>query len=140
MNLNGLEEAVCKLVDIHRITTRGTWNEIDRMLDIVTSNDFRMQLPDSNGNGWIFNWFCMDYAGFTGKNPRRRDSGYNRIYDHYYNLIKKQNSRDFIGFHYHPLTISGNYNESGTAYWGGENINTILAHKIIDRTWFPSAF
>lgn len=140
LDLNGLEEAVCKLVDIHRITTRGSWDEIDTMLDVVTSNDFRMQLPDSNGNGWIFNWFCMDHAGFTGKNPRRRDSGYNKIYDHYYNLIKKQNSRDFIGFHYHPLPISGNYNESGTAYWGGENINTILAHKIIDRTWFPSAF
>lgn len=140
LNLNGLEEAVCKLVDIHRITTRGSWEEIDAMLSVVTSKEYRMKLPDSNGNGWIFNWFCMDHAGFKGNNPRRRDSGYNKIYDHYYAMINKQKSGDFIGFHYHPLPISGNYNESGTAYWGGENINTILAHRIIDRSWFPAAF
>ena len=140
LDLNGLEEKVCQLVDIHRITTRGSWEEIDAMLSEVTSNEYRMKLPDSLGKGWIFNWFCMDHAGFTGDNPRRRVSGYNKVIDYYFDLTRKQKAGDYIGFHYHPLPISGNYNESGTAYWGGENLNQILAHKIIDRLWFPSAY
>lgn len=139
LNLNGLEEAVRNLVDIHRITTRGTWEEINEMLSCVTSREFRMKLPDSAGNGWLFNWFCMDHVGFTGENPRRRHAGYHKIFDKYAALVKKQGSEDFIGFHYHPLPLSGNYNDSGTTYWGS-NINEILARKIIDRNWFPSAF
>lgn len=140
LDLQGQEDAVCQVVDIHRITTRGSWDEIDKMLDEVTSHDYRMKLPDSKGNGWIFNWFCMDHAGFTGNNPRRRDAGYNKVIDHYFELTNQQQEGDYIGFHYHPLPISGNYNESGTAYWGGENLNQIFAHKIIDRNWFPSGF
>lgn len=140
LDLGGNENFVRELVDIHRTTTRGTWEEIDRMLDKVTSYEFRHIVEDSNANGWIFNWFCMDHAGFTGENPRRRDAGYHKIYDHYADILKKQKMGDYIGFHYHPLPISGNYNESGTAYWGGENLNQILAHKIIDRVWFPSVY
>lgn len=140
LDLNGKEEAVKNLVDIHRITTRGTWAEIDEMLTWVTGSEFRNQLPDSDRNGWIFNWFCMDHAGFTGNNPRRRDAGYHKIFDRYVSLVERQQSKDFIGFHYHPLPISGNFNDSGTAYWGGENLNQILCRKVLDRGWFPSAF
>lgn len=140
LDLGGKEETVKNLVDLHRITTRGNWEEIDAMLAQVTCEAYRNQLPDSNQNGWVFNWFCMDHAGFTGSNPRRRDAGYHHIFDHYAALIKRQNAGDFIGFHYHPLPISGNYNDSGTSYWGGENLNQILTRKIIDRAWFPSAF
>lgn len=140
LNLRGNEEAVKNLVDIHRITTRGSWSEIEKMLEIITGNQFRNMLPDSEGNGWIFNWFCMDHVGFTGVNPRRRDSGHHKIFDRYVSLVHEQGNRDFIGFHYHPLPISGNYNDSGTAYWGSENLNQILCRKVIDRGWFPSAF
>ena len=140
LDLNGLEQEVSKVVDIHRITTRGSWKEIDKMLNAVTSTEFRNDLLDSNGNGWIFNWFCMAHEGFTGANPRRRVKGYHAVFDHYRELIKKQNSKDFIGFHYHPLPISGNYNDSGTAYWGEANLNEILCHAVIDRGWFPAAF
>lgn len=140
LNLNGKENDVQKIVDIHRITTRGNWDEIFQMLHKVTSEEFRFQLLDNDGKGWIFNWFCMDHAGFNGKNPRYRDSGYHHIFDKYNLLIKEQKSDDFIGFHYHPIPISGNYNDSGTSYWGGENLNQILLRKIIDRGWFPAAF
>lgn len=140
IDLNGLEKEVAKVVDPHRITTRGNWEEIDNMLAFVTSEKFRSELPDSDGNSWIFNWFCMAHEGFTGINPRRREKGYHSITDHYRDLIKEQNSNDFIGFHYHPVSISGNYNDSGTAYWGEVNLNEILCHAVIDRGWFPAAF
>lgn len=140
LDLKGKEENVRNLVDIHRITTKGSWEEIYEMLDVVTSKKYRSKMQDSNGNGWIFNWFCMDHAGFTGTNPRKRDAGYHKIYDKYIELAEQQKAGDFIGFHYHPLPISGNYNDSGTSYWGGENLNQILTRKVIDRGWFPTAF
>lgn len=140
LDLKGKEENVRNLVDIHRITTKGSWEEIYEMLDVVTSKKYRSKMQDSNGNGWIFNWFCMDHAGFTGTNPRKRDAGYHKIYDKYIELTEQQKAGDFIGFHYHPLPISGNYNDSGTSYWGGENLNQILTRKVIDRGWFPTAF
>lgn len=140
LDLNGRENEVQKIVDSHRITTRGNWDEIFQMLQKVTSKEFRYQLLDNEGKGWIFNWFCMDHVGFNGKNPRRRDAGYHHIFDKYNHLIQVQNSDDFIGFHYHPIPISGNYNDSGTSYWGGENLNQILARDVIDRGWFPTAF
>ena len=140
LDLHGKEEAVKDLVDIHRITTRGTWKEIDGMLAAVTSDAFRNQLPDSAGRGWVFNWFCMDHVGFTGENPRKREAGYHKIFDRYVSMVRAQGTKDFIGFHYHPLPISGNYHDSGTAYWGGENLNQILCRRVIDRGWFPAAF
>lgn len=140
LDLGGKEQAVRNLVDIHKITTRGTWEEIQEMLDEITSDEFRDKLPDSHGNGWIYNWFCMDHVGFHGKNPRRRDSGHHKVFDRYRRMTAKQGRGDFIGFHHHPVPFSGNYNESGTAFWGGENLNQILCRKIIDRYWFPVAF
>lgn len=140
LDLKGKEDDVKNLVDIHRITTRGSWQEIREMLDVVTSKEYRNKMQDSNGNGWIFNWFCMDHVGFTGANPRKRDAGYHKIFDRYAALTERQKAGDFIGFHYHPLPISGNYNDSGTSFWGGENLNQILTRKVIDRGWFPAAF
>ena len=136
----GVEKEIQKLVDKHRITTRGSWEEVGKMIDEVTSDEFRNMLPDSKNNGWIFNWFCMSHVGFTGENPRRRATGYHTISDYYKERIDKQQSEDIIGFHYHPVPISGNYHESGTAYWGGENISQILCRSILDRGWFPAVF
>lgn len=140
MNLDGKEEAIKNLLDPHKITTKGNWEEIQKMLDIVTSDAFRRKLTDTNGNGWIFSWFCMDHVGFTGQNPRRRDAGHHKIFDHYVDMILKQKKRDIIGFHHHPVPFSGNFNESGTAFWGSGNLNQILCRKIIDRQWFPNVF
>ena len=140
LDLGGKEEAVRNLVDIHKITTRGSWEDIQEMLAQVTSEKFRQELPDSKGNGWVFNWFCMDHVGFTGNNPRRRDGGHHKIFDRYREMILEQKQGDGIGFHHHPVPFSGNYNESGTAFWGGENLNQILCRKIIDRQWFPTTF
>jgi len=140
LNLGGYEKEVQKLVDPHRITTRGSWQEIDEMLKNVMSESYRKKLLDSAGKGWIFNWFCMAHVGFSGENPRRRVTGYHSVYDHYKKIVDEQAFGDHIGFHYHPIPISGNYHESGTSYWGGENINQIMCRNIIEREWFPATF
>ena len=139
MPLNGLEQSVADLVDPRKMCL-GTWTEIDRSLEVITSPDYRRELPDSTGGGWKYTWCCVNHTGFHGENPRHRDAGYNNIYDHYRRMVDEQQSGDVIGFHYHPLPLSGNFHDSGTAYWGGENLNQILAHAVLDRHWFPSVF
>ncbi|MCM1216999.1 MAG: hypothetical protein NC548_21080 [Lachnospiraceae bacterium] len=133
-------EGVKNLFRNHKVATKGDWNEIDKMLKEITTYDFRHKLNDSEGRGWIYNWFCMDHVGFWGENPRKRDSGHHKIYDHYVAMVQEQNEGDFIGFHHHPVSVSGNYHDSGTAYWGRDTLNEILARKIIDRDWFPSVY
>ena len=139
MDLGGLEDAVANTVD-PRKSTLGTWTEIDRMQETVTSEEYRNRLKDSFGGGWKFTWCCLNHVGFHGNNPRHRDAGYNNIYNHYRRLVDLQKCGDLIGFHYHPVSLSGNFNDSGTAYWGGENLNLILSHAIIDQMWFPAVF
>lgn len=138
--LKGMEEAVANLLDPHKITTQGNWNDIEKMLKKVTSREFRELLPDSEGKGWIYSWFCMDHVGFTGNNPRRRDAGYHNIFDYYRKLTDCNEYGDIVQFHHHPVPFSGNYNESGTAFWGRDTLDNILTRRIIDRHWFPTAF
>lgn len=131
---------VYKLLQYYQKPTKGSWDEIDEMLDTIMSVEFRNKLKDSAGKGWVYSWFCMDHVGFWGKNPRRRDAGHHKIYDHYNSIVTKQNLGDVVQFHHHPVSISGNYHDSATAYWGKDTLNQILARKIIDRNWFPCAY
>lgn len=134
------EDAIKNLLDIHKISTKGTWEEIDQTLKKITSDEYRTILPDSHGNGWIYSWFCMDHVGFWGDNPRRRDEGHHKVFDRYRRMVNEQKMGDIVQFHHHPVSLSGNFNDSGTAYWGSSNLNQILARKIIDRQWFPSVY
>jgi hypothetical protein len=141
LNVDGYEDAIADMVSPKRIKTNETWDQIDVMLNELLSDEYRKKLVDSIGNGWVYNWFCMDHVGFTGYNPRRRDAGYHNIYDHYLHKLKEiNNDKDLIQFHYHPLPFSGDYNISATAYLNSNNIFDILCRKVIDREWFPSTF
>jgi len=133
-------QGIQTLFEAQKVATKGSWNEIDKMLERITAEKYRKKLPDVVGNGWIYNWFCMDHVGFSGENPRRRDAGHHKIFDHYAELVSSQESGDLIQFHHHPVSFSGNFNDSGTAYWGRDTLNEILARKIIDRQWFPSVY
>ena len=132
------KQAIQNFLDPHLIHSHATWNEIDSMLEHITTKDFRHILPDSFGGGWIYNWSCMDHVGFSGYNPRRRDAGYHNIFDHY-QAIKSITKYDHISFHYHPLAFNGDYHASGTRFWGS-NITEILSRRIIDRSFFPATF
>lgn len=138
IDLGGVEEAVFNMVEPKRLNTNDTWEKLDRMLDRILSDDFREQLLDSEGKGWIYNWFCVDHVGFKDVNPRRRDAGHHNIYDHYHS--RNKDNKDLIQFHYHPVSICGHFNVSGTTYLNSNNIFDILCRKVIDRNWFPSCF
>lgn len=142
LDLGGIEELVADAFAPSRINTLGTWTELDNVLESLMSNKFRFRIPDSDGNGWIFNWFCLNHVGFQGNNPRRRDAGYGNIYKHYLSMLKRNNctEKDLIQFHYHALPFNSHYNYAGTAYVNSDNIFNILAHHIIDDEIFPAAY
>lgn len=135
------KKAVANMVKLENLDYRDSWDKIDEMLDEITSQEFRNKFTDSFGDGWIYNWFCMDHVGFTGENPRRRDMGYHNIFDHYVRYNKRNDIiQDMIQWHFHPLPIIKDAHRSGTSYVSSSQVFEILARKIIDRKWFPAVF
>ena len=47
---------------------------------------------------------------------------------------------DLIQWHYHSLSITNDAHRCGSAYLNSDHIYSILARKIIDRSWFPSVY
>ncbi len=124
----------------HRVSTLGSWDQIDNMLSEVTDESFRYRFSDSNGNGWVFNWFCLDHVGFD-TNPRKRDMGYHNIHDHYVELLDAQPfSRDSIEWHFHPMSTYREAHRCATHYFRSDEVFQILSRRIIDRGFFPSCF
>lgn len=141
IDLNGNEELVKDIFSDARINCYSTWDKIDAMLDEITSHEYRNEMKDSFGGGWIYNWFCMDHVGILGINPRRRDMGYHNIYDHYWNYFsRKQEDTDLIQWHYHALSITNDAHRAGSTYLNSDHIFSILTRRVIDRNWFPAVF
>ena len=74
IDLGGVENEVMKTLSGHLVNYNETWDQIDRMLERATSQEFRNKTCDSYGQGWIYNWFVLDHVGYD-YNPRRRDIG-----------------------------------------------------------------
>ncbi len=141
IDLNGDEDVIKRVLSGKRIETHKSWTEIDEMLDKITTTEYRNILKDSFGGSWVFNWFCMSHVGFSGNNPRRRDIGFYNIFDHYKEYFDyKDDNRDLIQWHYHPLSITNDAHRAGSTYLNSRHVFNILSRMIIERSWFPSVF
>ena len=137
LDLGGNEEAVARVVDPRLITYNDTWDKIDSMLERIMSPKFRNAIPDSDGGGWVYNWFCVDHMGYT-VNPRRKDIGYHNIFDHYTEILRETGDNDGLQFHFHPTHPSGWSHKPTSFYFHDLKFYQVLARRILDRTWFPS--
>tara|TARA_B100001059_G_C17783703_1_gene555806 strand:+ start:288 stop:1628 length:1341 start_codon:yes stop_codon:yes gene_type:complete len=140
LDLGDVTEAVANTFDVSRTVFNEDWAQIETMLNQITSEKFTRQLVDSEGDGWKYNWFCLDHVGFSGDNPRRRDAGDHKVFDFYQRYTCDDLSLGSIQWHYHPLPITGHFHNGGTTYLNSSNVSEILAKKIIDREWFPSCY
>jgi hypothetical protein len=140
VDLGGLEQAVRKVVDPHLLGYNDTWDKVDGMLASCMSQAFREQTVDSDGHGWVYNWFCVDHVDYD-LNPRRRDIGYHNIYDHYQGVLRETGSaRDGVQFHYHPHNFRREANRCATHWWASsDSLVQVLCRRVIDRRWFPAA-
>lgn len=140
-DFGGIEDEVAKVLDNSLIKTLGNWDEIEQMLESALCSNFRNELLDTDGNGWVYNWYCLDHVGFNGDNPRRRIAGHHAIFDWYTKKLERpDNLRDLIQWHYHPLPFNGHYNACGMNYVSSSNIFEILSRKIIERNFFPASY
>ena len=120
INLGGKEIEIARALDDSLLSTYKNFSEIENMINKLNSKEFRAELPDSNGKGWKCSWFCMDYVGFFGGNPRMRIAGYHSIFDWYINQVDYLYG-DIIQWHYHPLPVNGVYNARGVNYVASGN-------------------
>jgi len=138
--LNGLEDIVSQTVDSSVLKYNDSWDKIDFMHKKIMSNDFRTKLKDSFGNGWIYNWYCLDHVDFE-INPRRRDIGYHNIHDRYLEFIDKYKSfDDDIQWHFHPMSTYKEAHRCASSYENSTHLHQVLSRRIIDRNFFPSSF
>jgi hypothetical protein len=94
------------------------------MLRKIFSQSFRNEHKDSFGRNWIFNWHCLDHVGYK-HNPRRRDLGYHKIFDHYNRAL-----RNFKG---HSDTESILYYLIENGIQGVTDFNGIFAFALVDK-------
>ena len=139
VDLGGIEAAVQKVVNPHLLAYNDTWDKVDEMLTELLSETFRTQVRDSEGKGWVYNWFCVDHVDYE-TNPRRRDIGYHNVFDHYQSIIRETNSwQDGLHFHYHPHSFRREAHHCATHWWASSNsLSQILSRRIIERRWFPA--
>ncbi|MBI4969572.1 MAG: hypothetical protein HZC25_15755 [Rhodospirillales bacterium] len=140
IKLGGRESEVRRLLSGHLTRYNETWDSLDGMLERISQQSFRNKVPDSRGQGWRFNWFCMDHVGYA-YNPRRRDIGYHNIFDHYQEFLKRHPAQgDAVHWHFHPMSTYRDAHRCATHYFRSPEVFEILARKVIERAWFPSAY
>ena len=140
IDLKGKEGEVAEVVDPQLLAYNDSWEKIDGMLAEIMSAKFRNKLPDSAGNGWVYNWHCLDHVDFT-TNPRRREMGYNNIHDRYLEFVDKYDSpMDAIEWHFHPMSTYKEAHRCATSYVNSPHLYETLARRVIERNFFPSVF
>lgn len=140
LDLAGREPAVQKVVDPRLLEYSDTWDKIDLMLEDCMSTTYREQMRDSEGGGWVYNWFCVDHVDYQS-NPRRRDIGYHNIFDHYRRATATPESKpDGLHFHFHPHNFGRDAHRSATHWWASsDSLHQVISRRVIDREWFPTA-
>jgi hypothetical protein len=137
IDLGGKEEMAAIAFSEHLLAYNDTWDKIDSMLDKIMTKKYRQQFQDSNGDGIIYNWHCMDNSGFE-TNYRRRDLGFGNIFSHYQGKIREYNSKDVIHWHFHPLSFNKDAHIPSTSYDNSYSlIHQIICRRMIDYNWFP---
>lgn len=119
-----------------------SWECLERMLEQVTSPEFRLAHADTEGNGWRFTYFVNDFVGFVS-NPRGRDMGYHAILDRYrefYQTHKGSQGGDSFQWHTHAMPLRREAHRNATALLNSPHVWEVLARRILDRSSFPICF
>ena len=136
--LGGIEEAVARMVAPDLLAYNENWTQIQHMLDDLLSNQFRKQMLDDCGNGWVYSWHCMDHLRYSD-NPRNKSVGYGNVFKFYRNALNDTNChQDELNWHFHPVSITKNPLNSATSYTNSyAELNAILCRRILEDEWFP---
>ncbi len=139
IDLGGLEAEVAQVVKPELLAYNGDWNAVRDMLDDAMSPAFRNETIDDFGGGWVYSWHVMDHVGYAS-NPRNKVLGYGAVFRFYRDAVNRLGPLDEINWHFHPLFPDGDPLKAATSYTNSySQLNQILAHRLIDESWFPQA-
>ena len=134
-----------EVMSSHRNNYMDSWEKLGGMLDRVMAPEARLSIPDSDGRGYVFNWFCLDHIGYE-VNPRRRELGFHKIHDYYAERIEAQETvrsgqweRDGLHWHFHPMSTYREAHRCATSVINSPHIWETLARRILERDYFPSS-
>ena len=131
------QEEISKVLGKQLLSYNKNWDEVDSMLDKIMTEKYRNKFLDDEGNGLIYNWHCLDHVGFE-INPRKRDLGYGKVFNHYINKIKEHNSKDKIHWHFHPIAFNKSAASSATSYHNSMFfLHQVILRRVIEHDWFP---
>jgi SAM-dependent methyltransferase len=118
-----------------------SWEALDRAVDKLFDESFRLRHKDPHGGSLRFGWFFLTWTGFA-TNPRGRALGYHSVRDHY--LARWRDALERWGdeqcWHYHQPPASGIGNEWGLDWSVSREYERILSRQLLDREWWPAAF
>lgn len=140
LDLEGKENIAAQIFSPHLLDYNDSWEKLEKMLVEIMDPKFRKNIPDSFGNGWKFNWHCLDHVGYE-TNPVCRDLGHHKIFDHYKKMIEMTKSyQDSIHWHFHPMSFYREANRRGNSFFNSFHLHDVLCRKIIERKWFPRVY
>lgn len=138
--LDGKEDMLAEVFSKRILAYNRDMGELDKMLDKITSSEFRGKYKDSYGHGWKYTWFIMDHVDYD-TNPRGRMIGYHVIWDHYQEYYRmKHIDDDEFQLHIHPASIYREANRCGTSYLNSPHALKSIAHRLIDRGFFANSY
>ena len=139
INLKGKEKEVADYLDPKRLAYLDDWNKVSEMINEVTSVNFRNKYSDSKGGGYTFSWLIIDVIGYKN-NPRKKTTGFHKVFDRYQNLLKNKIYKDVIGWHFHTVPVGRNALEYNTSWTNNDFHEQVLCRRLIERNSFPNVF
>jgi hypothetical protein len=122
-----------------RLDYINNWQQMDAMVDRFMSDRWRKDVPDSDGNGYVYSFYIRDLVGYDF-NPRRVALGYHHVYDFFREKIEARSAPDALYWHYHAPGIVRHAYLDGLN-WSNTNYHVqILSRRIIDRLDFPACY
>lgn len=139
MDLGGKEDEVARVFSKQILRYNRNWQDVDTMLRGALSPEFRNQMQDDAGGGWVYSWHCMDHMGFA-ENPRHKDIGYGNVFHFYQHILAETGSKqDEVNWHFHPLSVTRHPLSAATSYSNSMDVLLyILARRVIEDSWFPT--
>ncbi|MBN1521873.1 MAG: hypothetical protein JW928_05005 [Candidatus Aureabacteria bacterium] len=139
IDLGGLEEKAADFVAPKRLAYLSRWDDVEEMIRAVTCIDYRQKYADPKGNPYTFTWFIVDVVGYRD-NPRDKAQGFHAVWDKYMRFLDKNLYNDAMGWHFHTVPVGNHALHYNTCWTNNDYHEQVLARRIIERSWFPSAF
>ncbi|HJN37477.1 MAG TPA: hypothetical protein QF353_01720 [Gammaproteobacteria bacterium] len=137
--LNGVEHEIAEFISTKRLAYLSTWNDVEKMLSGITTQEFRSKYSSPDGTPYTYSWFVIDVVGYKN-NPRRKSIGFNVVWEQYARILKNKTFNDSFGWHFHSVSPAQEALEYSTTWSAHAFHEQCLARRLIKHKHFPALF